>query len=652
MKNKKNLLGLLFLLLVVSTNMNSQNNNKLIKPNVIIFYADDLGWQDVQLNDLDEPCAWDTPNITALAKDAVNFTNAYSPAPTCAPSRSAILSGLHPAKTGITNVSGGEIPKASKRSKFISPFFPSGLMPENLTIAEALKMNGYKTGHVGKWHAGHLKIQSSANQGFDFVHESRGAHKGPKKPDTRLTAFATNDANDKYRLSTEKYFPFTKEDPQGISYPTDAVTENALKFIEESKEEPFFLYLAHWMVHYPIHTRNRKLLDYYCDKLGVELPEEDTEFSIEGGGQTNPYFGSMVTTLDWSLGRVVELLKKTDDPRNPGKKLFETTYILFSSDNGGAETRKAETMSDNAPLDKGKKYSEEGGIRVPMLITGPNVLKGKTKDVLINQLDFFPTILSLTNSKIPSEFSSDLDGLDISNVLFSNENEVKDNKGNPREDLWWHFPYGDDVKNQSAIRSGDYKLYKNFNSGKYVLHRLYKDGKRYDLEEQNDIAAQSPEIVKDLSAKIEKYLKDYDAKLPYKSITGVEDPTDKEKLALIPVVATDVCDTLSRTVSIKLEKGKSKVVECYALIKISDKPSAKGRKKLKTTYIEVPLESSKDKLEYTFNVPKDTYACGVVFVDENRFMVTSKFHELIKIPKRKKRKKGKKNKKNKKNKKG
>ena len=102
MRNKKNILGLLFLLLFISTNMNSQSNNELIKPNVIIFYADDLGWQDVQLNDLDEPCAWDTPNITKFAKDAINFTNGYSPAPTCGPSRAALLSGLHPAKTGIT----------------------------------------------------------------------------------------------------------------------------------------------------------------------------------------------------------------------------------------------------------------------------------------------------------------------------------------------------------------------------------------------------------------------------------------------------------------------------------------------------------------------------------------------------------------------
>ena len=635
--------------------MNSQNNDELIKPNVIIFYADDLGWQDVQLNDLDEPCAWDTPNITAFAKEAINFTNGYSPAPTCGPSRAALLSGLHPAKTGITQVSGGTIPKASKRSQYISPFYPSGLMPEHFTIAEALKMNGYKTGHVGKWHVGHLKIQSSVNQGFDFAHESRGAHQGPKKTD-RLHAFATHDANDKYRLSEEKYFPFTKEDPKGISYPTDAVTENALEFIQNNKEEPFFLYLAHWMVHYPIHTKNRKLLDYYCDKLGVELPEVDTEWTKEG--QNNPYFGAMVTTLDWSLGRVVDLLKKTDDPRNPGKKLFETTYIIFSSDNGGAETRQKEVMSDNAPLDKGKKYTEEGGIRVPMLISGPNISKGETKDVLINQLDYFPTILNLTNSKIPSKYSTDLDGLDISNVLLNNENDVKNKSGAIREDLWWHYPYGDDVKKQSAIRSGDYKLYKNFNSGKYVLHRLYKDGKRYDLEEQNDIAGDAPEIVKDLSTKLEKYLKDYNAKLPYKSIMDVTDPADKEKLAFIPVVAMNVLDTIARTVSIKLEKGKSKVVESYALIKISDKPSAKGRKKLKTTYIEVPLESSKDKLEYSFKVPKDTYEYGVVFIDEHRFMVTSKFHELIKTPKKKRKNKNKgknknknKNKKNK-NKKG
>ncbi|WP_179348361.1 sulfatase [Winogradskyella pacifica] len=626
MKHNRTLLAIVLLAFSFSNSGNSQKKSDVIKPNVIIFYADDLGWQDVELNDLDEPCAWDTPNIKALAKDAINFTNGYSPAPTCAPSRAALLSGLHPAKTGITNVSGGGIPKAQRSEKYMSPYFPEGLMPDHFTIAEALKMNGYRTGHVGKWHAGSLQIQKSTNQGFDFAHESRGAHQGPKGAKNRLNAFATHDKNDAYRLSEEKYFPFTKESPEGISYPTDAVTENALKFITENKEEPFFLYLAHWMVHYPIHSKNRELLDYYCDKLGVELPEVDTEWTKEG--QNNPYFGAMVTTLDWSLGRVIDLLKKTDDPRNPGKKLYETTYIIFSSDNGGAETRRAEVMSDNAPLDKGKKYSEEGGIRVPMLISGPNIPKEKTKDVLINQLDFYPTILSLTNSKIPTKYSSDLDGLDISNVLLKNEKEVLNKDGKPREDLWWHYPYGDETKNQSAIRSGDYKLYKNFITGNYVLHRLYKDGKRYDLEEQNDIAKEEPEITKALASKLENYLKDYDAKLPYKDPSKFK---NEEDVAAIPVITKDVFDAASRKVAITLEKGNSNVVESYALVKISDKAKAKkkGKKrKVKSTYIRIPVDAGKNNLEYTFTVPKEAIEYGIILIDENRFMIKGEFHKV------------------------
>ncbi|RCW92141.1 sulfatase [Winogradskyella arenosi] len=617
----KSLLAILTILLCVSNPTFSQNKKDLIKPNIIIFYADDLGWQDIQLNDLDEPCAWDTPNITAFAKDAINFTNGYSPAPTCAPSRSALLSGLHPAKTGITNVNGGGIPKANKADKYINPYYPSGLMPDNFTIAEALKMNGYTTGHVGKWHAGSLEIQSSKNQGFDFVHESRGAHQGPKGQHNRTNNFATNSKNDPYRLSEEKYFPYTDASPNGISYPTDAVTEHALEFIKNSKEEPFFLYLAHWMVHYPIHTKNRELLQYYCDKLGMEFPKEDIPMTAKG--QNNPYFGAMVTTLDWSFGRVIDLLKTTDDPRNPGKKLYETTYIFFSSDNGGAEKRKTEIMSDNAPLDKGKKYTEEGGIRVPLLVSGPNVLKNTTKDVLINQLDFYPTILNLTNSTIPSQFDSELDGLDISNVLLTDKKEVKDENGHVRTDLWWHYPYGDDTKNQSAIRSGDYKLYKNFNSGKYVLHRLYKNGKRNDLEEKYDLAEQEPQIVNDLATKLEKYLKDYDAKLPYKN------PLKFKNANSIPTIISDSFDEKSRTVSIALEAGKSKVIESFALIKISDQPNGKGkRKKIKSTYIKVPVKVSSNALEYSFTIPQEAKEYGFILIDENRFMVKSKFHTI------------------------
>ncbi|MDO6736304.1 sulfatase [Wenyingzhuangia sp. 2_MG-2023] len=609
-----------------------QGQKNSIQPNVIIFYADDLGWQDTEINNLDEPSPWETPNISKLAKDAINFTNGYSPAPTCAPSRCAVLSGLHPTKTGVTHVAGGQMPNAEQSQNYISPFFEGGLFPKHFTIAEALKMNGYTTGHIGKWHAGHDDSQKSKNQGFDFVHESRGAHQGPKKPDNRLNTFATKAKNDPYRLSDEKYPPFTKESPEGISYPYDEITENALKFIDESKKEPFFLYLAHWMVHSPIHTKNRELLQYYCDKLGIDFPTKDVPVTTEG--QTNPYFGSMVTTLDWSLGRVVDLLKKTDDPRNPGKKLYETTYIFFSSDNGAVEHVGKEIVTDNFPLDEGKKYAQEGGIRVPMLISGPNIPKGKVYDGLVNQLDFYPTILDLTNSKIPTKYSSDLDGSDISGVLLNNETVIKNNNGEPREDLWWHFPHNREFQMQSAIRAGDYKLYKNHVKGNYELYRLYKNGERADLEEKFDIAEQSPEVVKDLSTRLEKYLKDYDAKFPYKNPSKIKG--EPENVAAIPKIKTDSFDPSSRKITVTLEKGNSKVIEFYGLISYKDlhAVSKNGKqRKVHEPFTKLEGEFNKKTSEYTLTLPVGVTEAGIIFIDENRFMVKSKFHAL-KAPKK------------------
>ncbi|WP_225035236.1 sulfatase [Winogradskyella sp. SM1960] len=628
----KSLLSTLVILLCFSNCGMSQNKKDLTKPNIIIFYVDDLGWQDTELNNLDEPSPWETPNISQLADNGLNFTNAYSPAPTCAPSRAALLSGLHPTKTGVTHVSGGKIPTSARRSNYIAPFYPKGLMPEHFTIAEALKMNGYKTGHVGKWHVGTLNIQKSKQQGFDFAYESRGAHQGPKKPKNRLTDFATHDKSDAYRLSDEKYPPFTKASPNGISYPKDMVTEKALEFITSNKDEPFFLYLAHWLVHAPIHTKNKELLQYYSDKLGIDFPKEDIPIRTEG--QTNPFYGSMVTTLDWSLGRVVDLLKTTDDPRNPGKKLYETTYIIFSSDNGGVEKANGDIVTDNFPLDEGKKYAQEGGIRVPLVISGPNIPKGKTEDVLINQLDFFPTILNLTNSEIPAKYSANLDGLDISNVLLNNENVVKNNTGEPREALWWHFPHNQDHQMQSAIRHGDYKLYKNHIKGNYELYRLYKDGEREDLEEKFDIASQNPEVVKELSTRLEKYLTDNNAQFPYKNPSKFKSEEDREDVASIPVIINESFDTDSRKASITLAKGKTKVIEPYALVKLAKKlrrkKNGKTRKygKHDTTFIKIPLDSSKNNLEYTFTVPEGIIEYGVILIDENRFMVQSEFHKI------------------------
>ena len=646
MKSILNKRSLILLMLIFSLNLKAQEKNKLIKPNVIIFYVDDLGWQDTEINNLDAPSPWETPNISKLSKDGMNFTNGYSPAPTCAPSRASLLSGLHPTKTGITHVSGGVMPKPAGKSSYMAPYFPGGLETEHYTIAEALKENGYRTGHVGKWHVGHDEAHNSKNQGFDFAHESRGSHQGPKKPDNRLTAFATHNKDDKYRLSDEKYSPYTKESPNGISYPKDVVTENALKFINENKEEPFFLYLAQWLVHAPIHTKNKELLQYYCDKLGIDFPTKN--ITIKTGGQTNPFYGSMVTTLDWSLGRVVNLLKKTDDPRNPGKKLYETTYIIFSSDNGAVEKANGDIVTDNFPLDQGKKYAQEGGIRVPMLISGPNIPKGKTYDGLVNQLDFFPTILSLTGSKVATKYSSNFDGLNITGILQNNDKDIKNDKGEVRKDLWWHFPHNKDDQMQSAIRSGDYKLYKNHIKGNYELYRLYKNGERADLEEKFDIAKQSPNIVKDLSKRLEKYLNDYDAKYPYKDPSKTKG--EIENIAAIPKIKVDTLNKEARTISVTLQKRQSKVIECYGLVSFKDLHGLKRNgkpKKIKAPYEKIEISVSKDKLEYILNLPKGVTEAGIIFIDENRFIVKSKFYQLegVKSSVKKKKNKKKKNRK-------
>ncbi|WP_372796447.1 sulfatase [Pontiella sp.] len=479
----------------------------LEKPNIIIFYVDDLGWQDVEkLNDLGDPCPYETPNLLKLADRGMSFSQGYSPAPTCAPSRAGIITGQHPAKLRYTHVTGASIPKPGKDQEFQEPFLGAYLDLDHMTLADAMKLNGYRTGHFGKWHNG---LNASAF-GFESVNQTRGIHRGMGD---RTKDFATADDR-KYPLSKEKYPPFSKDFPEGISYPYDELTEEALKFVQDHKEEPFFLNLCHWMVHWPMLTRNGELLEYYCKKLGQPFPP--AKGAMTRPGQQNPYFASMVTSVDWSLGRLMELLKTTDDPRNPGKKLIETTYVFFTSDNGGAEIKGKEILSDNYPLKAGKKHTDEGGIRVPMVITGPGIPAGTECAAMINQLDFFPTILTLTSSTIPKAAYAELSGLDITPVLNGKAADVFDAEGHKRESLFWHFPHN---AQRAAIRKGDYKLYRHFQTGTYSLFRLYNNGAYADIEEQEDLSA-NPEyagVLQELSEELNRNLVENHAELPHRN---------------------------------------------------------------------------------------------------------------------------------------
>ena len=594
-------------------------SEEILKPNVIIFYVDDLGWQDSQLNDIDDPTPFETPNMLALAEKGMNFTQGYSAAPTCAPSRAGLLSGQHPAKTQVTHVYGSSIPVAPKHRKLVSPYNYSYLQPEVLTLPEALRANGYKTGHVGKWHVGHYPEVGPLTAGFDFSYGGRGAHRNSKD---RSKDFATRDANDKYKLSDEKYPPISEKHPDGISYPYDLVTENALNFVENNKAEPFFLYLAHWMVHYPTVTKNRDLLEYYTDKLGIDFPQDPN--NITTPGQTNPYYGAMVTTVDWSLGRLMSLLESTDDPRHPGKKLIETTYVFLTSDNGGAEDRGTEIFTDNAPLDLGKKHAQEGGIRVPMVISGPKIKSGITNHNLINQLDYYPTILTLTQSTIDKVEANKLSGLDVTDVLIGKSEQVSDSKGKPRENLFWHFPHNSDNSMQSALREDDFKLYKNHIDGSYELYRLYTDGKRNDFEEQINLAGNKEYSVKltDLIHQLEAQLAANNAQYPHLNATY---KGDLPGLKQTPEFISNTFDKNKRIGTIKMQAGKTSFKQAYALGEVVARKLSTDANlgKMMTTYEKLPATISRDGLNVSAYIPEQYKKYLFVVIDSNNFIVTS-----------------------------
>ena len=583
---------------------------QVVQPNIIIFYVDDLGWQDVEkLNDMGEKCPYETPNLIKLAANGMNFSQAYSPAPTCAPSRAGIITGQHPAKLGYTHVTAASIPKPLKTQQFHEPFLGSHLALEHMTLADAMNQNGYRTGHYGKWHCG---LNASA-YGFDEVNQTRGVHRGM---DDRTKDFSTA-TDKKYPLSKEKYAPFSDKFPDGISYPRDEVTDAAIAFMGNNKEEPFFLNLCHWMVHWPMLTRNGQLLEHYCDKLGQPFPPRKGDMKLPG--QQNPYFASMVTTVDWSLGRVVNYLEATDDPRNPGKKLIETTYIFFTSDNGGAELKGKEILSDNFPLKGGKKKVDEGGVRVPMVVAGPGIPAGSESAALINQLDYFPTILSLTSAKIPAESKDKLSGLDISPVLAGKSQQVVDQNGKPRESLFWHFPHN---AMKAAIRKGDFKLYRLFQTESHELYRLYENGQPADIEEQHDLSS-NPEygsVLAELSAELNQNLEANSATGPHlnpfyadASIPKAEFDSQifkQESSEAIVTLAADAPRASSAFVLYQRSEGGEKTRKSKDYSK-ADPPIA--------YQVKIPAVISADGYIVTAPVPAEVSKVRFLIVDENNY---------------------------------
>ncbi len=575
-------------------------DHSTVRPNIVLILADDLGWQDVGCYDLDEPTPMETPNIDSLASKGVLFRQGYSPAPTCAPTRCAIMSGRHPAVLQKTHVVGGNPPTPynMEAHPIMDPWYSGRLELKEITIAEALKKNGYVSGHVGKWHMAidHNAFPQPKDQGFDYTRAHLG-ESAAMKPH-RLTGFATDAKEDPYQLDAD-------------GFPKDQTTLDAIEFMERSKAQPFFLYYAAWLVHTPIHSRSKELLEKYCKKLGVDFPTDPKGWPVEG--QKNPYYCAMVEMFDHYVGNLIKYLEKTDDPRRPGHKLMENTYIILTSDNGGMESVPGEIITDNYPLDRGKINAKEGGVRVPFIVTGPKIPKAKKSEVMVNGLDFYPTILSWTGTKKPKE--QNLDGADLSILLSQNPknaNLVKNKQGKPRTTMVWHFPHG--VAQQSTIRMGGWKLIKNWMRGRpeYELYELQsnypKNPKRGDIEEAKNLADKMPGKVEEMSTELFRRLDAMQASYPYQNPNYKHGLPGKDK----------VCKPLENgrsgsKVWVNFEEGGAKVKSGQLLYTLNGGEKSEEWYRAPATIAGARLtaELPKGASHYVFNL-----------IDENNFLVS------------------------------
>lgn len=600
------LFSVTFCCLVFSCTAPALADERPEKPNIVLILTDDLGWQDVQCYDIDEPSPMETPNIDRLAQRGVMFWQAYSPAPTCAPSRCAIMSGVHPARAQKTHVVGGNPPRPHHKTAHpMMPPWYSGRMPDDeFTLADALQKEGYATGHAGKWHMAiqHNAYPDAKDQGFQWSRSSRGARTRMKP--NRIRDFATSRNDDPYRLD-ENGYPFHQN------------SEDALSFLKAHNHEPFFLYYATWLVHSPIHTRSKQLLKKYCQKLGVE-PDEDDPESWSGKGQTNPFYCAMVEELDYYVGKIFDYLQHTDDPRWPGHRLCENTYLIFTSDNGGMEGHPGEIYTDNFPLDRGKISLMEGGTRVPLIITGPDVPKGMQSDVMINGLDFYPTILSWAGANLRR--GKQLDGADISKLLREDPTDptlVLDANAKPRDTMVWHFP--NSVALESSIRVGDYKLIRNYNhrhdpgAEPLELYRLYKteNGKqvRVDIEESKNLAKSDSQRARTMDDRLTQVLREMKASYPYNNPAFRNAGPNANKT---PTVATHSQN--GNQVTFTYERRGAQVVRANLIYSTN----GNGRHE---EWFRASAELSGDHT-ITTDLPPGTTHYFINLIDENNFLVS------------------------------
>jgi len=426
--------------------INSERRAAEKSPNIVFIFIDDLGWRDLGCCGSEY---YETPHIDKLAGQGMRFTSAYSNAPNCAPTRACLISGQYTPRHGVYTVGSPERGKARLR-KLIPIKNKTNLDSKIVTIPQALKAVGYRTACIGKWHLGDEEPFRPEDRGFDVV----------------------------FRRTRRSHFM-----PDG-QHLTNKLTDEAVKFIEQNRNKPFFLYLSHHAVHTPIQAK-KELIEKYRKKK-------------PGGGHNNPTYAAMIESMDQSVGTVCDKLDEL--------KLSDNTVVFFFSDNGGYAN-----VTSMAPLRGSKGMLYEGGIRVPMIARWPGRIKAKSScDVPIIGIDFYPTFLEVAGVPKPAGYI--LDGESIVPLL-TRSGSLK------RKAVFWHFPAYLEPYNDSqwpwrttpagAIRKGDWKLIEFFEDGNVELYNL-KD----DISEKNNLAQTAPEKAQELHRMLIEWRKSVNAPVP------------------------------------------------------------------------------------------------------------------------------------------
>lgn len=447
-------------------------------PNVVIIFTDDQGYADVGVFGAQ---GYETPNLDRLAKQGCKFTNFHVAQPICSASRAALLTGCYPNRIGINGALG--------------PGANHGLNPNEVTLAEILKQRGYATGMAGKWHLGRPAPLLPTHHGFDeFLGLPYSHDMWPRHPEAPVGTYPPLPLIEGDRV--------VKPDlqPEDLAQLTTQYTERAVKFIERNQDRPFFFYLAHSLPHVPL---------YVSDKF-------------KGKSQRGLY-GDVIMEIDWSVGEVMQTLKKFN--------LETNTLVIFTSDNGPWLSY-GDHAGSAGIFREGKGTAWEGGTRVPCIMRWPGKIpEARTSDAMLMTIDLLPTIAGFAGAPLPT---NKIDGLNVAPLLTG-----ANGASNPHEGYAFYYE-----NNQlQAVSSSDgrwklqfphtYRTLAGRPGGMNGLPAKYEQRKiatpelfdlKNDPSETKDIADTQPEIMTRLLAFAEKTRVDLGDNLEQRTGSGHREP--------------------------------------------------------------------------------------------------------------------------------